>query len=386
MFLPILTSIVFLFFIYALYKKLNIPLFYSIIIGIILRIVYIVAFLHITNYDLDSYHLIGEVTLRGQNIYPSPANLHHPYIPVMLYIEAFSMFLEQFGISYVVVLKTFFAAFDIGIIYLIYLLTQKNTRKALLYAVNPVSILITCVQGQFESIPLFFLLLAYYFMHNHKDLKAVIFFGCAILFKTWPLLISISLFKRIKQKQLLVILPIMIFLTILFYTMIFKAPFMDIVFTLLSYTGIYTIYGLSIPLDYLGLPVVAMRTLMAIFLAFFTVISVKRTEKNIIDEVSFLLMIFFVFTLSFGMQWLMWLVPFIIIRGLKYSSFFFAIGTVYISSIYVMWLMSGNPLFATTEYQNAIKVLSMSVWAVNVFMFISNYKNLFAKRSNSAVK
>ena len=49
--------------------------------------------------------------------------------------------------------------FDLGILYLIYLLSNKNVQKTFIYAINPVTLLITTLHGQFDVIPVFFILI-----------------------------------------------------------------------------------------------------------------------------------------------------------------------------------------------------------------------------------
>ena len=138
------------------------------IIALILRLICLYLFRNVTNYDLQSYLQVGELTSKGINIYPDISNLHHPYFPFFLYFEAIAYRIGQIGlisqISPILTIKLILIFFDLGINYLVYLLSKKDLKTAFLYAINPVTILITTLHGQFDAIPVFFVLLTIYIL------------------------------------------------------------------------------------------------------------------------------------------------------------------------------------------------------------------------------
>src|SRR3989339_868355 len=153
-----------------------------IILGLVIRVGVIFLSLNFTNFDLNSYLKVGQLTLQGMNIYPETARVHHPYFPFFLYIEAFAIYLKQLYIHPILFIKTLIIAFDTGIIYLVYLLSNRNLKSTFAYAINPIAILICGFHGQFDSIPLFFLLLAIY-LAKKQELISILLLSMAIMFK-----------------------------------------------------------------------------------------------------------------------------------------------------------------------------------------------------------
>ena len=173
------------------------------IIALIIRLTVLIIFKNVDNYDLQSYQLVGKTTAQGLNIYPKVANLHHPYFPVFLYLEALT-----WRIPFMI--KTINLFFDLGIVYLVYLLSKKNLTKTLAYALNPVTPLIFLLHGQFDAIPIFFLLLSLYLVNlrvtRHERLwtpLGCLSFSLAVMFKTWPLLFAVAIYKQLKNKKLI---------------------------------------------------------------------------------------------------------------------------------------------------------------------------------------
>lgn len=282
------------------------------ILALFLRLIIILLSQNIDNYDLQSYFLIGKLTSKRIDIYPDAANLHHPYFPAFLYIESLGYLLGKLGgfgrLGTILIIKFIISLFDIGNIYLVYLLSNKNLKKAFLYAINPVSILIFAFHGQFDSIPIFFLLLAIYFSSLPLG---YLFLSLAIMIKTWPVLFIFTLFKRLKNKKLILLLPIFPIISILFYIFFFNSKIIEILKTLISYQGVWGIWGLSVFFNQIRFRWQKLITLL--FLSSFFIYSLKIKRKNIIDEILTLLFFFFTFTTNFSIQYLSWLMPFLTI-------------------------------------------------------------------------
>jgi len=307
-----------------------------IFLALILRLLGIFLFRNVDNYDLQSYLQVGELTLKGINIYPKVANLHHPYFPFFLYLEAISYWFGQSKINAIIIIKIINIIFDLGNLYLVYLLSKKNLKASFLYAVNPVSILIFCLHGQFDAIPLFFLLYSLYLIKVKKGAFSILVFSLAVMIKTWPLLFIISLYKRLKNKKLILLIPVFPLLSIIIYILLFKASFLDIGKTLISYQGLWGIWGIWALLGDWRLRWQKLSTI--IFLIVFFLYSLIKNKKNIIKEAFNLLIFFFVFTTNFSIQYLSWIMPFLAIVKPKYF-WLLTIGiTLYLGFSYAAWI------------------------------------------------
>ena len=313
------------------------------ILGLIIRLICLYLFRNVTNYDLDSYLQVGELTLKGVNIYPDVANLHHPYLPFFLYIEALAYWLGRSKIIIITIIKIINVIFDLGILNLVYLLSKKNLKTAFLYAINPVTILITTLHGQFDVIPIFFLLLAIYLLNKKQELLSVLSFSFAIMTKTWPLLFVVILYKRLKNKKFIVLSLVFPLISIIIYSLLLRVSVFSIVKTIVYYQGLWGIWGVwpafakaTAGKGILGVFWQKLTTL--IFLTYFFSYSYFKNKKNLIEEVFNLLFLFFVFTTNFSIQYFSWLMPFLILTKPKKSLQLIILITLYLFSSYYFWL------------------------------------------------
>ena len=289
------------------------------------------------------------MTLKGENIYPGFASLHHPYLPFFLYVEAAAAWMGQSKIIVITIIKIINIIYDIGILYLVYLLSKKNLKTAFVYALNPVTILVTTLHGQFDVIPVFFILLTIYLFKTKKELAAVLSYSFAILTKTWPILFIVPILRKASachprengdpRRLLLLVLFFPILFTVI-YCLLFKANPIDIAKTLISYQGLWAVWG---PLTLLGKQRILIQKLTTlIFLISFFSYSYFIKEGNLIKNILKLLFFFFVFTTNFSIQYLVWIVPFLILIKPKGHQFLIAIITIYLMLFYYYWLFCLN--------------------------------------------
>ena len=323
------------------------------LIALVIRLICLYLFRNVTNYDLDSYLQIGELTLKGINIYPDVANLHYPYMPFFLYLEAIAYWLGQSKTIIIMIIKFITVIFDLGILYLVYLLSKKNLKTIFLYAINPVTILITTLHGQFDVIPVFFILLAIYLLKLKRELLGIFSFSFAVLTKTWPILFIIPILRRIKNKKLTILITFFPILFTVLYIWFFKSSILDIGKTLVSYQGLWGIWG---PWALLGKQQILFQKLTTIiylisFFGYSWFIKEKDLKKNILS----LLFFFFVFTTNFSIQYFVWIVPFLyLIKPKKYLWLIILI-SLYLFSFYCLWLFNFN----LTNIQN---ILGLTLW------------------------
>lgn len=331
------------------------------ILGFIIRIVCIYLFRNIDNYDLQSYLQVGELTLRGVNIYPDIAKLHYPYFPFFLYIETFAVFVKGFGIDPIIFIKIINIIFDLTILQLIYLLSNKNLKTAFYYAINPVTILVTTLHGQFDVIPLFFLLLSIYCLNRRKESTALLFFSLAVLLKTWPLLFVITIWKRLKNRKLIILLFIFPILFVIMYTKLFHSSMFDITKTILFYQGLWGIWGVG-KLFFFPIRILLQKAITFVFLISFFVYSLKLHRKTIQDEIFLLLILFFIFTTNFAIQYFVWLIPFLLLaKHHKFRILIIPIA-IYQLATYYQWLSCQNCIPAPHWLNSIQNIASFSLW------------------------
>lgn len=331
-----------------------------IFIALMIRLIVILVFYKVRNNDVDAFLLAGRSFLLSLSSH-SPPSYYLPYFPLLIYFIGFSVFLmEKFAISYVIFLKLFFALFDVGIVYLIYLLDNKRIKNSWIYAINPISILITCFQGQFDSIALFFLLLAIFFWKRKKTGLFYLSGSFAIAVKTWPLLFFIPVFKQSKKNLSWLLLGIIPLITILTYLYIFKG--FNILKTLLVFRGLYGWFGFGYFASIFTNQRIIFHLLSSLFLLSFFIFSWLQKEKNIFKNILNQMLFFFIFTISFGIQWLMWPLPFLLLTRPKYFKFYLIFASTILLFIYSQW----TGLYYLND--NFLKLIGLSVWLLFLLM------------------
>ncbi|OQY67330.1 hypothetical protein B6D29_01925 [Microgenomates bacterium UTCPR1] len=316
-------------------------------IGFLLRLGVILLSIGVKNYDLNSYYKVGELTTKGINIYPDVASLHHPYLPFFLYLEAIAFWLSSIlSLGYngtILIIKLFIAIFDLGCLYLIYLITSRDLDKALLYAVSPIPILIFSFHGQFDAIPLFFILLSSFYLikakikKKYRDICTYLTFSIAVLSKTWPLILVTYYIKRVKRLSVAFIVIILPLLSVLAYLFVFKSDYMAITKTLIGYQGLWGVWGISKMIGPIGYKFEKISTLF--FLGLFFYFTTKQQTDDFYKEIFKILLFFYVFTSNFSIQYLSWFVPFMIISGFRYVKF-----TTIVTSLYIALLLVDRSL------------------------------------------
>lgn len=320
----------------------------------------------VDNFDLQSYRLVGELTAKGFDVYSRIASLRYPYLPVFLYLEGLAHWLGRSGglgrFGETAIIKIIINAFDIGNVYLIYRLTGNNLKKAFLYAVNPVSLLVFCFHGQFDAIPIFFLLLSLYLIKVKKNVSAVLAFSFAVAVKTWPFLFSILIFKKLKNKKLIFLTVIFPLLSIFAYAVLFRSSFVDISKTIVGYQGLWGIWGVGEAIGQIRLR--WQKLLTGIFLSGFLLYSFRLKEKNILKGIYGMLLFFFVYTTNFSVQYFSWLMPFL--AAADHHNFLTLALPIafYLALSYSTWLFPSASLapLTTLTTPTALTYLSLILW------------------------
>jgi hypothetical protein len=117
----------------------------------------------------------------------------YPYPPLWIWIEAGSEWLSRAtGASFAVLVKLPVLLADLGIVALLARWANDSRtaqRAAWLFALHPVSILVTGFHGQFDSVMLFFVLLSLRFQQSQRFDASALSLSAAIATKSFPALL-----------------------------------------------------------------------------------------------------------------------------------------------------------------------------------------------------
>lgn len=361
----IITFLLTLIFLCACFSNLKPSLKKSILLAFAFRILLSIIFTDINHYDSQSYREIGQMALRRQPIYASYAYSRHPYLPFPLYFEAMSLLPEVYGIPQLLVLKFFFSLFDVGILVLVWKISGKDRQEnAFLYAINPVSIAFAAIHGQFDTIPLFFLLLSLMLLIKNLKISAYFALACGILFKPWPVLFLPAYWKYRKSAwiTLTLILPL---ICILIYSVIYREPFATVIRPLLSYRGSYGMWGLGViigkflPPQTVNMTVIKILTNVSIIALIYFIFRFKNS--NVISDIFLSILFIFVFFPSGGNA--IWILPFIFIIRPQYWQIFIGAYGLY----HAFGFFAAN--FPEAEiFLSASKILAFLIWLGHIYM------------------
>lgn len=299
-------------------------------------------------YDIESFKMVADALLAGKEVYQAAAG-RHPYLPLQMYVLGGMLWAANvFSIPFVVMVKIPAVLADVGITAVIYHSFHRRGASlsaslfgALLYALNPISILVSAYHGQFDAIPVLLLLLAWYTWQFDKRLiLSAVTLGLAILSKTWPLVFLPILIIRLRSfRQRLIYSSISVLIPIAFsigYLWIFKGTFSGFnrAFT---HTGVAGYWGYSAlmamgakfngRLETLYATLIDLRRWVILAAGIVTLWITRRQSP--LNALTTIILTIFAVSAGMGIQWLLWIVPFAILikdyQGLKWYSLFGAL-------------------------------------------------------------
>jgi hypothetical protein len=155
-------------------------------------------------FDMESYRLVAKEMLAGASLYSDPLlKVRYPYLPPWSLVEAAMGWLSQAtGLAESFCLRLPALLGDLGLVALIFgilrgredrqglelpALERHSTWAGLAYAASPLAVIISAGHGQFDSLPLLFVLLALASMQKGASRSAALWLGAGIAIKTWPL-------------------------------------------------------------------------------------------------------------------------------------------------------------------------------------------------------
>jgi hypothetical protein len=157
-------------------------------VALLVRLVPVLAADRLTA-DVLRYHKVAEAVLAGQlNPYQLPRL--YPYPPVWVWFEAGSEYLARAtGLPFPVLVKLPVVAADLAIVWLLLGWPGAGAAAAWVYALNPVSLLVTGFHGQFDALMLACVLLSLRLHGDGRHDASAIALATAIALKSFPILL-----------------------------------------------------------------------------------------------------------------------------------------------------------------------------------------------------
>lgn len=354
--------------------------------GFILRILY--GFIFYGSYDITYVTLYSLATNCGIHIYEGT---NYPHPPGWYYLFTSGYILESLlHLPLYYLTKSYAIIADCIIIIILYVVSKNhlNKRIGLLYALSPVSIIISSLHGQQDSIILLFVLLASVITLMKKTSHLIygsISFGISLFFKLWPILLIPSFLIMLhSHKKKAVFLFIIGLITLLIFS-----PFLSSLNALrvnvLQYESSGD-FGMSIFLPFLPLKelvniyIIPLNKWLILLGSFCIALLGKRRQWNIFQTITVVFLFFYVFSFKIGAQYLVWIIPFGLITSSKFIRIYTVAATVALLSNYY-WNQSGAvSIVSLTNIFNLGPAkfpwgIAMSVWWLTSFAWF--FYNIF---------
>lgn len=369
-------------------RRVHTALILVILLGLALRL--FLAHTIEGSFDVYRWEDVANKLIERENIflqtYETDGNPWSANSPPPWYVLAWMLKLISniSGVSFYFLIKLPMILADVIIILLLFLIGRRLGWKArhslgasLLFAVHPISILISSAHGQFDSIATLFVVLAIYAFLSVKltpfgwlqrnELFCALFIGIGILIKLFPLFLLPFFFFKMNgiKKRIAFVFWALVPLGIGVGSLLFVSldSFINEFSLLFGYPSLYAVWGYPLLLNFMnylfrvpgyefldaffritGTPVLGVALLIMGFLA---------RKLEISKGIVIMFLVFYTFTPGFGGQYLTWILPFLILTVHKKGFKEFFIFSVF--GMFVVILGNLHP------YGGAFKFISLPV-------------------------
>lgn len=362
---------------------------YALAAALLIRLIPALMFPRGARWEVDFFQQTAQVAFKGQNIYST--ELPYFYPPLHLGWLATAYWLTgRTSLMFVFWLKVPNILADIAMTGLVYSAIRRTRPGddalfgSWIYAVNPVTTLVTAYQGQFDAIPLFLMVAAWYLFESHSDRKWGVTFsslvlGLGVLSKSWPVIfLPIALLRlphwgsRLKYAAGTTAVPV---IGTLLYELLFPGSLPLILTNLVGagappgWWGLSAILNVIVALTGYGHGFFALHAQigsLATLLGGTCTILLTRRRSALYALMMTILTLFAIFP-NFGVQYLSWIVPLVTILGMPNELGWYVAGaTTHMAFAYWgMHFTDGFILLMPTKTAGVIVQLSsLTAWGV----------------------
>lgn len=341
-------------------------------------------------YDLQAYIRMYHSLETGSNIYTST---DYNYPPVWLCIIGIvGKLCKLFGIPFFIGIKYPIIIADIFIfLTLIFYLKGLNIQKKPYFLIlagfflNPLSTMVSSYHPQFCNLSILFLLLACYryFRNEHNVIGTGILTGISVAVKQFTVLCVPIFFFRYKKfisKLVFILLSLVFFFSILLPYFLISPN--EVINNIFKYDGLQGKWGFSLLIQLISKLMPGSIKLdinnpylkgiqLIIMLGVIIFVSFKTRKTDITRSILLVFLSFYVFTYGFGIQYLIWVLPFAALLRERYLKHYTIIGSLTAFCYYYSW--SFKEVFLT--------IFGLFTWVMCIIWLIDN-KKYFIEQKN----
>jgi hypothetical protein len=331
-------------------ERKKIKLFFALIFVICIFVRIIPAFIVYGTEDVYTMQIALSLLEQGKDPYSQSYIFNQSPFWVNVIYEM-SKFIKIFKVPYHMLIKIIPIISDAIISVIIYKISlnlntsiKRAVKLSFFYALNPISIIITSIHGNLVPIPVCFLVISVYILFFYKGKYSILYssltLGIAIMSKIWPIFflpVMLQKIKFLKNKLIYLIFSIIPFLISLFPLYLKnKTLVIDYFFKYKGQAGWWGFTGLTSIWNFPFLrsfsyfyankgSLILCSVIMLLYLF-------KTYKMSLFRALCLISLAFFFFTPGFGPQYLVWILPFLILTKDK---MFFPF-TLYITALFVI--------------------------------------------------
>lgn len=384
------------------FERLPSPILLLVSISLFFRLIPAFFLAPGSNFDIESYRLVGQHVVAGEDVYSAEDTLkRYPYLPFQMYWSALSHLIsERIPLSFESVVRLAPILADLLICLLIYYWSANQNRQepalwaGLLYALNPLSIYVSAYHGQFDAIPVVMIILAFIYAEKNRAGISGLWLGLGVLTKSWPVLALLlgGIYFRTKWQKLifLIMFGIVPLAGVLIYAFSYHANILTVIKRATTYDSGIGVWGYTYLLRLLGLASVSFQqfyneyygiskyvTLLIIFMVWLLI----ARKQGLFAGMLTILLAFLAFTHAFSIQYLIWLLPFAILdqqfRWLKWYTLA-AFSYMFLTYHTLILRMTINQLIPWPQADLALIIpTGLAAWLVVLAWFIERRKGYF---------
>lgn len=377
---------------------------YILVVAFIVRLIPAIVLHRGAAYEMHVFQEAAKVFRSGESIYL--VRLAHPYLPLQIYWFAIADWLAEniggFFIFWLKLINILADTFIAGLVYLSVKRSHENMSARIagwIYVFNPVTILVVAYQGQFDAMPMLFLLLSWYFFVSSKEKPesmwlSAIFLGFAILSKTWPfiflpiVLLRLPNWKQgVKYTMLSALVPLA---GILFFNLFFPGSIFSMLRRVMhagaisGWWGYSSIVNVWVELTGDSENIFIWISRNGKWLGYLSglVVIILTRKQALLYSLLLTILAMFAFVPNLGLQGLSWIIPMAVILGLYNSLGWYIIGTTthMLTSYWGIHLSQNIYQFMPVKWANiVVQLSSLTAWFTVVVWLVQEilHKRLF---------
>ena len=304
-------------------------------------------------YDMESFYIVADIMKEGvtTNIYAETDRYN--YSPIWSYVLYLNYYLSRAtSIALSTVIKFSLIIFDIFTAILLYKINENSNKgekerfivvASFLY--SPITIMVSSYGAQFENIALYFLLLYIYIGRKRQYIWHHLLYGLSIAVKQVTILPIAFLTLRQKGTKIILFLILAAIPFTILITPYLSEGLPRILNNVIGYAGTPGFWGYSRAIRYVTLTLglykleiiftfLMLKIMTVVMFAIMFYYFNKYSKINLLNGIIISYLLFYTLAPGFGAQYLVWILPFAVLRHNHFYYVYSLLGSLVVFFFY----------------------------------------------------